>query len=32
MRQKDLREQLRQSRAAEAIRALLVQDIRQTAA
>ena len=32
MRQKDLREQLRQSRAAEAIRALLVQDIRQTEA
>jgi len=32
MRQKDLREQLRQSRAAEAIRALLVQDMRQTAA
>jgi nitrogen PTS system EIIA component len=32
MRQKDLREQLRQSRAAESIRALLVQDLRQTAA
>ncbi|OXE36704.1 MAG: transcriptional regulator [Phenylobacterium zucineum] len=32
MRQKDLREQLRQSRTAEAIRALLVQDVRQTAA
>jgi len=32
MRQKDLREQLRQSRAAESMRALLVQDLRQTAA
>ncbi len=32
MRQKDLREQLRQSKAAESIRALLVQDLRQTAA